>query len=141
MRLVLPTARSPTTLIFSLRRRSRKASATPLPGSKGLRDDYQPVNSAKRRLGRDRTGGNPSSALRGIGCWAMDSGGGAKITLDQESFKALASDVRVGILKRLDLRRGAVTDLSNPLRPSKPTLLHNLHKHPAAGLQKRLDEG
>src|SRR5437867_2434320 len=77
MRLVLPTARSPTTLIFSLRRRSRKDSATPLPGSKALRDDYQPVNSAKRRLGRDRTGGNPSSALRGIGCWTMDSGGGA----------------------------------------------------------------
>src|SRR6266571_305135 len=69
MRLVLPTARSPTTLIFSLRRRSRKDSATPLPGSKALRDDYQRVNSAKRRLGRDRTGGNPSSALRGIGLW------------------------------------------------------------------------
>src|SRR2546428_4953008 len=67
MRLVLPTARSPTTLIFSLRRRSRKDSATPLPGSKGLRDDYQPVNSTKRRLGRDRTGGNPSSARGGIG--------------------------------------------------------------------------
>src|SRR5256884_2414164 len=67
MRLVLPTARSPTTLIFSLRRRSRKDSATPLPGSKGLRDDYQPFNSAKRTLGRDRTGGNPSSARGGIG--------------------------------------------------------------------------
>src|SRR2546422_691129 len=67
MRLVLPTARSPTTLIFSLRRRSRKDSATPLPGSKGLRDDYQPFNSAKRTLGRDRTGGNPSRARGGIG--------------------------------------------------------------------------
>src|SRR5881397_163673 len=133
MRLVLPTARSPTTLIFSLRRRSRKDSATPLPGSKGLRDDYQPVNSAKRRLGRDRTGGNPSSALRGIGCWTMDSGGGAKITLDQESFKALASDVRVGILKRLDVRRETVTDLSN--------LLEHLEKLQSAGLVKRVDEG
>src|SRR5881396_3360931 len=138
MRLVLPTARSPTTLILSLRRRSRKDSATPLPGSKGLRDDYQPVNSAKRRLGRDRTGGNPSSALRGIGCWTMDSGGGAKITLDQESFKALASDVRVGILKRLDVRRETVTDLSNLLSLSKPTLLEHLQ---SASLVKRVDEG
>src|SRR5216117_1363483 len=141
MRLVLPTARSPTTLIFSLRRRSRKDSSTPLPGSKGLRDDYQPVNSAKRRLGRDRTGGNSSSALRGIGCWTMDSGGGAKITLDQESFKALASDVRVGILKRLDVRRETVTDLSNLLSLSKPTLLEHLEKLQSAGLVKRVDEG
>src|SRR5213594_1776387 len=141
MRLVLPTARSPTTLILSLRRRSRKDSATPLPGSKGLRDDYQPVNSAKRRLGRDRTGGNPSSALRGIGCWTMDSGGGAKITLDQESFKALASDVRIGILKRLDVRRETVTDLSNLMTLSKPTLLEHLEKLQSAGLVKRVDEG
>src|SRR6059036_3843452 len=139
MRLVLPTARSPTTLILSLRRRSRKDSATPLPGSKGLRDDYQPVNSAKRTLGRDRTGGNPSRALRGIGF--LDSGGGAKITLDQESFKALASDVRVGILKRLDVRRETVTDLSNLLSLSKPTLLEHLEKLQSAGLVKRVDEG
>src|SRR5207249_2121871 len=126
MRLVLPTARSPTTLILSLRRRSRKDSATPLPGSKGLRDDYQPVNTGNRTLGRDRTGGNPSSARGGIGFRTMDSGGGAKITLDQESFKALASDVRVGILKRLDVRRETVTDLSNLLSLSKPTLLEHL---------------
>ncbi|TLZ94162.1 MAG: winged helix-turn-helix transcriptional regulator [Methanobacteriota archaeon] len=57
----------------------------------------------------------------------MDSGGG-KITLDQESFRALASDVRVGILKRLDSRRETVTDLSNLLQLSKPTLLEHLEK-------------
>src|SRR5438309_259128 len=34
--------------------------ASPLPASKALRDDYQPINSANRTLGRDRTGGNPS---------------------------------------------------------------------------------
>src|SRR5207245_675656 len=51
---------------------------------------------------------------------AMDSGGG-KITLDQESFKALASDVRVGILKRLDVRRETITDLSGLLNLSTPT--------------------
>src|SRR5438093_1316304 len=71
----------------------------------------------------------------------MDSGGGAKITLDQESFKALASDVRVGILKRLDVRRETVTDLSNLLSLSKPTLLEHLEKLQSAGLVKRVDEG
>src|SRR5712691_11322338 len=141
MRLVLPTARSPTTLILSLRRRIRKDSASPLAGSKALRDDYQPVNSAKRTLGRDRTAGNPSSARGRIGFRTMDSGGGAKITLDQESFKALASDVRVGILKRLDVRRETVTDLSGLLSLSKPTLLEHLEKLQAAGLVKRIDEG
>src|SRR3989449_8852671 len=140
MRLVLPTARSPTTLILSLRRRIRKDSASPLAGSKALRDDYQPVNSAKRTLGRDRTAGNPSSARGRIGFRTMDSSG-AKITLDQESFKALASDVRVGILKRLDVRRETVTDLSNLMTLSKPTLLEHLEKLQSAGLGKRVDEG
>ena len=70
----------------------------------------------------------------------MDSGG-AKITLDQESFKALASDVRVGILKHLDVRRETVTDLSNLMTLSKPTLLEHLEKLQSAGLVKRIDEG
>jgi DNA-binding transcriptional ArsR family regulator len=70
----------------------------------------------------------------------MDSGG-AKITLDQESFKALASDVRVGILKHLDVRRETVTDLSNLMTLSKPTLLEHLEKLQSAGLVKRVDEG
>jgi DNA-binding transcriptional ArsR family regulator len=70
----------------------------------------------------------------------MDSSG-AKITLDQESFKALASDVRVEILKRLDVRRETVTDLSSLLSLSKPTLLEHLEKLQAAGLVKRIDEG
>lgn len=67
--------------------------------------------------------------------------GPAKITLDQESFKALASDVRVGILKVLDERRQTVTDLSNHMNLSKPTLLEHLEKLQAAGLVKRVDEG
>jgi len=70
----------------------------------------------------------------------MDSGG-AKITLDQESFKALASDVRVGILKHLDVRRETVTDLSGLMTLSKPTLLEHLEKLQSAGLVKRVDEG
>ena len=71
--------------------------------------------------------------------WYMDSGGG-KITLDQESFRALASDVRVEVLKRLDARRETVTDLSNLLGLSKPTLLEHLEKLQSAGLVKRIDE-
>src|SRR5688572_9308292 len=70
----------------------------------------------------------------------MDSSG-AKITLDQESFRALASDVRVEVLKRLDVRRETVTDLSNLLSLSKPTLLEHLEKLQSAGLVKRIDEG
>src|SRR6059036_3953067 len=70
----------------------------------------------------------------------MDSAGG-KITLDQESFRALASDVRVEVLKRLDARRETVTDLSNLLGLSKPTLLEHLEKLQSAGLVKRMDEG
>jgi len=70
----------------------------------------------------------------------MDPGGG-KITLDQESFRALASDVRVEVLKRLDARRETVTDLSNLLALSKPTLLEHLEKLQKAGLVKRIDEG
>ncbi|HYM39517.1 MAG TPA: winged helix-turn-helix domain-containing protein [Thermoplasmata archaeon] len=63
------------------------------------------------------------------------------ITLDQESFKALASEVRVDILKRLDERRQTVTDLSSLLSLSKPTLLEHLEKLQTAGLVKRVDEG
>lgn len=70
----------------------------------------------------------------------MDSGG-AKITLDQESFRALASDVRVDILKHLDIRRETLTDLSGLLSLSKPTLLEHLAKLQAAGLVRRIDEG
>ena len=67
--------------------------------------------------------------------------GPSTITLDQESFKALASEVRVDILKRLDERRQTVTDLSGLLSLSKPTLLEHLEKLQAAGLVKRVDEG
>ncbi|MFA5896179.1 MAG: winged helix-turn-helix domain-containing protein [Thermoplasmata archaeon] len=67
--------------------------------------------------------------------------GPAKITLDQESFKALASEVRVDILKKLDERRQTVTDLSNFMGLSKPTLLEHLEKLQSAGLVKRVDEG
>ncbi len=66
---------------------------------------------------------------------------GPSITLDQESFKALASEVRVDILKKLDERRQTVTDLSGLLALSKPTLLEHLEKLQTAGLVRRVDEG
>ena len=42
-----------------------------------------------------------------------------KITLDQESFKALASDTRIEILKRLDTSQMTFTDLANDLKVNK----------------------
>ncbi len=50
----------------------------------------------------------------------MDPG---TITLDRDSFKALASEVRVEILKQLEARRMTVTDLSHMMSLAKPTLL------------------
>jgi len=66
---------------------------------------------------------------------------GPRVTLDQASFRALASEVRVEVLKKLDERRMTVTDLANVLQLSKPTLLEHLEKLQAAELVKRIDEG
>jgi len=66
---------------------------------------------------------------------------GPRVTLDQASFRALASEVRVEVLKKLDERRMTVTDLANALQLSKPTLLEHLEKLQAAELVKRVDEG
>jgi len=66
---------------------------------------------------------------------------GPRVTLDQASFRALASEVRVEVLKKLDERRATVTDLANALELSKPTLLEHLEKLQAADLVKRIDEG
>jgi len=66
---------------------------------------------------------------------------GPRVTLDQASFRALASEVRVEVLKKLDERRMTVTDLANALDLSKPTLLEHLEKLQAAQLVKRIDEG
>ena len=63
------------------------------------------------------------------------------ITLDRESFKALASEVRVEVLKQLETRRMTVTDLSNAMNLAKPTLLEHLERLVSAGLVTKLDEG
>lgn len=63
------------------------------------------------------------------------------ITLDRESFKALASEVRVEILKQLDDHRQTVTDLSKSLSLAKPTLLEHLDRLVSANLIVKKDEG
>lgn len=68
----------------------------------------------------------------------MDPG---TITLDREAFKALASEVRVEVLRQLEARRMTVTDLSNVMHLAKPTLLEHLDRLVTAGLVTKVDEG
>ena len=56
----------------------------------------------------------------------LDSG--EKITLDQDSFKALASETRIGILKKLDDTQLTVSDLARELKMSKATLFEHLER-------------
>ena len=63
-----------------------------------------------------------------------------KITLDQESFKALASDTRIEILKRLDKSQMTVTDLANNLSVNKSAVYKHLSRLLDAGLVKKLDD-
>jgi DNA-binding transcriptional ArsR family regulator len=63
-----------------------------------------------------------------------------KITLDQESFKALASDTRIEILKRLDVSQMTVTDLANELKVNKSAVYKHLSRLLDAGLVKKLDD-
>ncbi len=63
-----------------------------------------------------------------------------KITLDQESFKALASDTRIEILKRLDTSQMTVTDLANDLSVNKSAVYKHLSRLLDAGLVRKLDD-
>ena len=63
-----------------------------------------------------------------------------KITLDQESFKALASDTRIEILKRLDTSQMTVTDLANNLKVNKSAVYKHLSRLLDAGLVRKLDD-
>jgi len=63
-----------------------------------------------------------------------------KITLDQESFKALASDTRIEILKRLDKSQMTVTDLANDLQVNKSAVYKHLSRLLDAGLVKKLED-
>jgi len=60
-----------------------------------------------------------------------------KVTLDMATFKALASDTRLGILKALDGKRMALKDISKVTNLNKATLHEHLSKLNEAGLVKK----
>ncbi len=60
-----------------------------------------------------------------------------KIVLDQESFKALASDTRIEILKKLDNTQLTVTDLANAMAVNKSAVHKHLTRLVEAGLVKK----
>lgn len=63
-----------------------------------------------------------------------------KIVLDAESFKALASDTRLQILKALDARPLTVSELSRLLDLNKATVFEHLKQLTVAELAKREDD-
>jgi DNA-binding transcriptional ArsR family regulator len=65
-----------------------------------------------------------------------------KITLDAETFKALASATRLTVLKALAERRKTLTEIAKDLELNKATVHEHLQLLTAAGLvRKRDDEG
>jgi predicted transcriptional regulator len=61
----------------------------------------------------------------------------AKVTLDMSTFKALASDSRLSILKILDGKKMSLKDISAETDLNKATLHEHLNKLNEAGLVKR----
>jgi DNA-binding transcriptional ArsR family regulator len=61
----------------------------------------------------------------------------AKITLDRETFKALASDTRLDILKTLDGKNMGLNEIAKVTSLNKATLHEHLAKLHEAGLIKR----
>lgn len=61
------------------------------------------------------------------------------ITIDRETFKALASDTRLGILKSLSERKKTVTELAESLNLSKSTVHEHLKVLVKTGLVKRIN--
>ncbi|MBN1644617.1 winged helix-turn-helix transcriptional regulator [Candidatus Woesearchaeota archaeon] len=64
-----------------------------------------------------------------------------KITLDSSTFKALASETRVKILKTLEKRNHTQSELAVVLKMSIPTIKDHLKEMEKAGLVKRKEEG
>ena len=64
-----------------------------------------------------------------------------RITLDRSTFKVLASDTRVDILKRISERKQTLTDLSEELEMSPSTIKEHLDKLVDADLIMPLDRG
>ena len=61
----------------------------------------------------------------------------SKVTLDMVTFKALASDTRLDILRALDGKRMSLKDISTATRLNKATLHEHLSKLNEAGLVKK----
>jgi len=66
--------------------------------------------------------------------------GSGKITLDKDTFKVLASETRIGILKKLDTTQMTVSDLARSLDMSKATLFEHLEKLIKIGLIKKKED-
>src|SRR5437773_1504625 len=68
--------------------------------------------------------------------------GVAKVTLDAETFRALASSTRLAVLRALGERRKTLTELARDLDLNKATLHEHLQLLSTADLvRKRDDEG
>ena len=64
-----------------------------------------------------------------------------KITLDKSTFKALASDTRINILKSLKSRRKTLTELSKVLGMSPSSVKEHTDSLVSAGLIMQKDDG
>jgi len=64
-----------------------------------------------------------------------------KITLDRNTFKTLASDTRVGILKSLTVRRKTLSELAREYKMSVSTVKEHLDQLVNADLIEQKDEG
>ncbi|MFH1056187.1 MAG: winged helix-turn-helix domain-containing protein [Candidatus Micrarchaeota archaeon] len=64
-----------------------------------------------------------------------------KVILDSSSFKALASETRVLILKELDKKRSTASELAKALGISVQAASEHLENLRVAGLVERADEG
>jgi len=64
----------------------------------------------------------------------------SKVTLDMDTFKALASDTRLDILRVLDGKNMSLKDISNATKLNKATLHEHLTKLHEAGLIREMDE-
>jgi DNA-binding transcriptional ArsR family regulator len=66
--------------------------------------------------------------------------GSSKITLDQDTFKVLASETRIEILKNLDRSQLTVSDLARAMNMSKATLFEHLDKMVKVGIIKKVED-
>ncbi|MFH1402869.1 MAG: winged helix-turn-helix domain-containing protein [Candidatus Altiarchaeota archaeon] len=64
-----------------------------------------------------------------------------KITLDRETFKVLAADTRVEILKRIESHKKTLTDLAQEMGMSPSTIKEHLDKLVSAGLIEHVERG